>query len=292
MTNNIRAILVAGLAKALGVKIDFALATPMPKNLFLLRHGESVGNVAVKKSKNNDDSDFTDDFMSRHSKTWHLTEKGIWQAKQARSWLIENNLARFDHYYVSPYYRAIQTAAHLDLPNARWHRPKITLRERDRGILDLTSVQVRLREFPEVDIAEQQEAYLYRFPGGESLADAELRARHFCTTLEREASGEDVIIVNHGDMMRAFQKLFEGFSLEEFMRLNNSESELDRIHNCQILQYSRVDHVTGKLHDYLVSKRSICPWDLKRSKNEWEYIVRQKLSNEDLFNMVQIEMAK
>lgn len=286
MKNKIKNLIAKGLYSVLGSPVNYTHAIGMPTNLFFVRHGQSEGNVAVQMSKDGDDSAFTEEFTERHSKTWKLTEKGIEQAKEAGQWLINNGYAKFDHYYVSPYDRTLQTAAYMGLPGANWHRPKLTLRERDRGRLDATSVQVLKNEHPDVEKGEQQDAYLYRFPGGESMADSELRARHMCTTLEREASGQDVVIVTHGEMMLSFEKLLEGFSLDEFMRRFNSHDNFDKIHNCQILQYSRIDHITGKLNNYYVSKRSICPWDLSKSSNEWKYIKREKFTNEQLLESI------
>lgn len=286
MKNNIRAILVAGLAKALGVPVNIGQPIGLPDNLFLVRHGESEGNVAVHLSKHGDNSAFNEDFLDRHSKTWKLTDKGIEQAKQAGQWLIANDHATFDHYYVSSYDRAKMTAAYLGLPDARWHRPKVNLRERDRGRLDVTSFQELHDNHPEVIKGEEQEAYLFRFPGGESLADVELRARHMFRTLEREAPGQNAIIVSHGEVMWCLRMLLEGFSLSEFMALNSSRSDFDRIHNCQILHYSRIDHVTGEKRGYYVSKRSICPWDMTKSSNIWTHVTREKYTNDALLATV------
>ena len=60
-----------------------------------------------------------------------------------------------------------------------------------------------------------------------------------------------------------------------------------KIHNTQILHYSRRDPATGAVAPYLNWMRSVCPWDLNLSSNEWRPIVRKKYSNADLLELVQ-----
>ena len=52
--------------------------------------------------------------------------------------------------------------------------------------------------------------------------------------------------------------------------------------DCQILWYSRRNPYTGEISKFFKWKRSVCPWDLKRSHNEWEEIVRVEHTNESL----------
>lgn len=287
MESNKRQSFIALLAHMLGVKVNFADHSGLPMNLVLVRHGESEGNVAVRKSKNNDDSAFDEDFLSRHSRTWRLTDRGVWQATQAGIWLEKNGLATFDHYYVSTYDRAKETAYHLDLKDAKWHRPKVMLRERDRGRVDVFTIRALREKYPKLVEDEEKEPYLIRYPGGESLADVELRARHIHRTLERECSNQDALIVSHGELMWCLVMLNEGLSLAEFMKLNQSSSDEDKIHNCQILHYTRDNPFTREVTPYFSWKRSICPWDLKLSTNQWRSIPRPRLTNEDLLDSIE-----
>jgi len=78
--------------------------------------------------------------------------------------------------------------------------------------------------------------------------------------------------------MWAFRARLERISPNRFVELSRSTDPLDRIHNCQIIQYSR-RCPRAKRYDFT---RSICPSDPTKSRNEWEPIVRNRLSNEDL----------
>ena len=50
---------------------------PMPEDLYLVRHGESEGNLVNRRSRAGDDSLFTPEHVRRHSSEWHLTDRGI-----------------------------------------------------------------------------------------------------------------------------------------------------------------------------------------------------------------------
>lgn len=48
----------------------------------------------------------------------------------------------------------------------------------------------------------------------------------------------------------------------------------ERIHNCQVITYSRRCPSSGELHADFRFMRSVCPWDLSLSRNEWHPIDR------------------
>ena len=68
-------------------------------DLVLIRHGESEGNVARKRSLGGDHSLFSGEFKHRHSARWRLTDRGREQAIAAGEWLQRENLVEFDRYY-------------------------------------------------------------------------------------------------------------------------------------------------------------------------------------------------
>jgi len=109
-----------------------------PYELVLVRHGQSEGNEAVARSKLGDLSAYTPDFQKKHSSSYRLTDKGIEQAKVTGKFLREKIGDQYDRYYTSEYVRAMETAALLELPSAQWYT-EITLRERDKGLLDNVS---------------------------------------------------------------------------------------------------------------------------------------------------------
>lgn len=94
---------------------------PRLKELVLVRHGESEGNIAHRRSLRGDHALYENQFFARrHSSLWRLTNRGIEEAITAGKWLRENIDVGFDRFYVSEYVRAMETAAKLSLPGATW----------------------------------------------------------------------------------------------------------------------------------------------------------------------------
>lgn len=256
----------------------------MPMNLVLVRHGESEGNVARKFSKKGDHSRYTSEFKNRHSSLLRLTNKGREQARIAGQWIQTNISPVFFRYYASEYIRAMETAAYLNLPDAKWY-PDFYLRERDWGKLDLESDEVRRTKFAEDMMRKKLDSFYWPPPDGESMAHLCLRADRVLDTLHRECEGKDVIVVCHGETMMGFRVRTERISQERFHAIDCSKDPLNRIHNCQIIHYTRRDPVTGLVAPYCGWMRSVCPWDSKLSRNEWEVIKRPRYSNQDLLDI-------
>lgn len=257
----------------------------MPIDLVLVRHGQSEGNAAIHHSERSDDSAFTDAFLRRHSSEWRLTDQGIEQARVVGAWLKKNMDIQFDRYYVSDYLRAKETAANLELPDARWYIEFI-LRERERGELDVISVTERKKQFKQTYERKLAQSFYWRPPNGESMADLCMRIDRVLQTLHRECSGKRVIIVSHGEVMWAFRVRLERMTQERWHELEISTDPLDRMNNGQILHYTRRDPRTGTVAEHLNWMRSICPTNPEWSRLEWMPIARPAFSNEQLLSIV------
>jgi len=254
----------------------------MPIDLVLVRHGESEGNLANKLSRQGDHSAFTEKFKDRHSSQWRLTDKGIRQAEAAGKWIMENiNKGIFDRHYVSEYIRAQETAARLNLPDAIWGR-EFYLRERDWGQLDQMSHEERMRRFADELKRRERDGFYWAPSGGESMAGSCLRMERIFDTLHRECSDKSVIIVCHGGIMLSIKVRLERMTQDRFYNLEQSRDSFDQIHNCQILHYTRRDPETGRLAKYANWVRSVCPWDMSLSWNDWMEIQRKKYTNKEL----------
>jgi NAD+ kinase len=236
-----------------------------PYELVLVRHGQSEGNEAVARSQRGDLSAYTPEFKRKHSSTYRLTDKGIAQAKVAGKYIKEYIGEKFDRYYTSEYVRAMETAALLDLPGARWYT-EIVLRERDKGPLDNTSVIERNEKWAEEMERRKRDSFFWAPPGGESLANVCVRVDHTFNTLRRDCSRQRVIVVCHGEVMWAFRVRLERLSQMRFHKLYKSKNPKDRIHNTTILHYTRIHPKTGEIFPYFRFMRSICPWKPEYSR--------------------------
>jgi 2,3-bisphosphoglycerate-dependent phosphoglycerate mutase len=181
--------------------------------LLLVRHGESVGNVAAARAAAEDADELR--LATRDADT-PLSERGVGQAEA-----LGRALARYalDAVWCSPYVRALQTAgaaldaAGLTLPV----RVDERLRDRELGILDrLTAAGVQ-RRYPAEDARRAELGKLYyRPPGGESWADVALRLRSWLADVAPFAPGSTTLVVTHDAVI----------SLVRYVLMPVSESEL------------------------------------------------------------------
>jgi broad specificity phosphatase PhoE len=260
----------------------------MPSDLVLVRHGESEGNAAGALSKNGDHTWYNHpEFSLRHSSQWRLTENGRQQARQAKSW-IRKNVAHylpgknFFRQYVSSYTRARETAGLLNLPG-NWYE-HFFLRERDYGYFDTCSKEERFARYAEEAEHFRRHSFVNAPPNGESMANLCIRVHLMNGTLGRECARQPVILVCHGEWMWGERVLLERMPLEGYQELDASKHPHDRIHNCQILWYTRREPGShrNKLAPYFGWKQSVCPWDLSLSLNVWEEITRPSYTSAEL----------
>lgn len=260
----------------------------LPIDLVLVRHGQSEGNLAKRLSEAGDHSAFDRAFRKRHTRSFRLTNLGRSQATRTGDWLRrELGPQYFDRYYTSEYARAIETALELSLPNADWFTEP-DLNERDWGDLDKYNEEERMERFAQDLEMRDVEPFLWRPQNGENFLWLRFRVnRGPILTLHNECSDKRVIIVCHGEVMWAFRVILERMPQLEFKRLHLSKRHEDRIHNCQVLHYTRRDPQTGKLHKYMGWLRMVRPTDTPATDFGWKPIVRPRYTNADLRAIVE-----
>ena len=257
---------------------------PMPVDLYLVRHGESEGNLVNRRSRAGDDSYFTPEHVHRHSSEWHLTDRGIEQARAAGEFLRREAQLPFDVHLTSEWVRAMETAAYLDLPGAQWH-PYVYLRERSLGELETLPHKEKLARFGASLEMRKRYPYLWRADQGEAFEDISLKWDRVQQILHRKYATQRALVVSHEGVLWEARHLIERLLIRDMDRLLRSEEPADRIHNCQIIHYTRRNPETGALNEHLDWVRSVCPWDLSLSSNEWRPVVRKTYSNEELLQM-------
>nr|MDQ6917699.1 histidine phosphatase family protein [Pseudomonadota bacterium] len=172
-----------------------------PQTLWLVRHGQSAGNVA------RDAAELATlpviDIATRDMDT-PLSELGAQQADALGHWFGEmSSDVRPTVVLSSPYVRAEATAqlvldaAGIAAEGVTWQADE-RLREKEFGVLDrLTKFGIE-QKYPELG---EQRAHVGKFyfrpPGGESWCDVLLRLRSVLDTIIREHRGERVLIVSH-----------------------------------------------------------------------------------------------
>ena len=260
----------------------------LPIDLILIRHGQSEGNEAKRRSEKGDNSAFKALTTGRHSRSYRLSQKGREQAITAGKWLVGEFLKdgiTFDRFIVSEYTRAMETASLLDLPDASWYR-NFYLTERDWGDIEISPEDERNDKFKDALEMRLIEPFFWRPPNGESFAELCLRLDRVLQTLHRECNNKRVIIVCHGEVMRAFRVLLERMPQQKFKELYLSKEKEDRIYNCEIIHYTRRDPETNQIGDYANWMRRIRPSETPIWNTGWQKIERPKYSNEDLSKIV------
>lgn len=234
----------------------------MPANLYIVRHGESIGNLAKRKSEQGDNS-LLERLHGTHTAQWPLSKKGIEQAKKTGEFLNElcnRERMSFDRMYVSSYARALQTAAGLDLIRAEW-RVDTRITERDWGDLDSMTEDERNEKFGESLNIRKVEPFFWAPPNGRSFLDLVIRIRDFIDSLHR-SEATNVIVVCHGEVMKAFRIILQQLTPMEYAEMEFSKDLLKRIHNCQVDHYTRRNPRTLKNEERLECLYVYRPFEL------------------------------
>ena len=226
--------------------------SPWPDTLYIVRHGESAGNVA-RDAAIAARSEMID--LSIRDVDVPLSERGERQATALGHWFAQlPGGERPDIVLSSPYVRARQTgngvlaalrgeAGESDVV-ACVHDER--LREKEFGILDrMTTFGIRER-YPE--LAEQRRhvgKFYFRPPGGESWCDVILRLRSFLDMLSREHRGDRVLVVGHQVIVNCMRYLLERLDEQEILAIDR----IGDVPNCGITSYEFDPHAgrRGKL---------------------------------------------
>ncbi len=235
--------------------------------------------MAKRLSEAGDNSAFSKAFRNRHSVSFRLTKLGREQARHTGGWL-QTEFRYFDRYYTSEYTRAKETAGLLGLPDAKWYCD-FYLTERDWGSLDNYPENERYEKFGDQLRRRQIEPFFWSPPHGESFAQLCLRVDRVLHTLHRECSDKRVIIVCHGEVMRAFRVRIERINQAEFKNLLLSKEPADTI-----IHYPRRNPATGKLYPYANWMRRVRPSETRAWSSDWKTFERRSFTNEELLDMI------
>jgi broad specificity phosphatase PhoE len=224
-----------------------------PQQIWLVRHGQSAGNVARDAAEAA--SDFLIDIADRDVDV-PLSELGQRQSAALGAWFaalpVDQQPSVVLH---SPYVRARGTAQavveRLDQGHARDVQLAVVaderLREKEFGIFDRLTRLGILDKHPELH--EQRihvGKFYFRPPGGESWCDVILRLRSVLDTICREYRGERVLIVGHQVIVNCFRYLLERMDEATILAIDRAAD----VPNCGITAYA-FDPAAGK-HGKLV----------------------------------------
>jgi broad specificity phosphatase PhoE len=224
--------------------------------LWLIRHGESVANVAATAAET---QGFEVVPVDLRDADVPLSPVGEEQADAFGAWLADQPADDLPvATWCSPYWRARQTVelaarrAGIDLGLRIDER----LRDRELGVLDLLTTLGVDSRFPE-EAARRRwlGKFYYRPPGGESWADLALRVRSVLVDLDRADAPGHVLVAAHDAVVMSFVYVCTGLTeaaILEFAQshtvANASVTTLSREEGSQLWtleQFSSAEHLTA-----------------------------------------------
>ncbi|HZE08443.1 MAG TPA: histidine phosphatase family protein [Gemmatimonadaceae bacterium] len=216
-----------------------------PELVYIVRHGESSGNVArdaaLKAGESVIDIDVRDVDVP-------LSELGQRQSMALGRWFgaLQPD-KRPNIILTSPYVRARETAR-LIVESAGMADDTYTImvderfREKEFGILDrLTAVGIREQYPQQAELKRLLGKFFHRPPGGESWCDVILRLRSATEMISRQYCGERVLIVCHAVVVLCMRYILEHMTEAELLGIDRSAD----IANCSVTSYEH-DETLGQ----------------------------------------------
>ena len=208
-----------------------------PERLWLVRHGQSQGNVARDAAHEAGlpviDLDMRDVDVP-------LSDLGLQQAEAAgRYFAALPGDERPEVILSSPYVRARQTAELICRAGALAGGQGKSiiderLREREFGIFDrLTTFGIREKFPEEADHRKRLGKFYHRPPGGESWADVILRLRSMLNTINLHYCDRRVVVVCHQVVVLCMRYVLEELDEQQILAIDKQAEVL----NCGICAY-------------------------------------------------------
>jgi probable phosphoglycerate mutase len=216
----------------------------LPARLWLIRHGESAGNVARDRALAA--GSHTIDILERDMDV-PLSAQGEQQADALRLWLAGLPPEEQPQIILSsPYARAWETSVILSNGNrcGASIRADERLREKEFGSLDrLTKVGIEARYPEQARLRSAVGKFYYRPPGGESWCDVVLRLRSAFESLCLRHAGKRILIVSHQVVVLCLRYLIEDLDEQTLLAIDREGD----VANCSITEYRCEEHGNPRL---------------------------------------------
>jgi broad specificity phosphatase PhoE len=230
------------------------MAQRWPERLWIVRHGQSAGNVARDLAEAGQLPRID---IAERDVDVPLSKLGHEQACALGHWFAGRPAEeRPEVVLTSPYLRALQTADVMRdcggfSPEANRPTPDERLREKEFGVLDRLTRSGIEAQFPDqAEFRRLLGKFYHRPPGGESWCDVILRLRSALDTLSLHHAGRRVLIVSHQVVVLCLRYLLEEMTEDQILAVDREGD----VANCSVTEY-RFDPTSGqngclKLHQY------------------------------------------
>lgn len=230
-------------------------ASRWPSVLWLVRHGESAGNVARDAAHK---AGLERIALTSRDVDVPLSLLGEEQADALGRWFAEGHEdGRPEVLLSSPYVRAIATARRFrDAGGAALDEPICTderLREKEFGILDgFTASGIAMAHAEQAEFRRLLGKFYHRPPGGESWCDVVLRLRSLMDTVSLHYAGRRVMIVAHQVVVLCMRYIIENLNEEQILAIDRERD----VANCSITEY-RYDPGAGKDGNLVLARYNV-----------------------------------
>jgi broad specificity phosphatase PhoE len=222
------------------------MTTPWPETLWVVRHGQSAGNVARDAAH---EARLERIALTARDVDVELSGLGEQQSRALGRWFADMpSDKRPDALLVSPYRRALHTAQLIresggiaaDVPLCIDER----LREKEFGILDGFTSRGIASSYPEQARFRQLLGKFYhRPPGGESWCDIILRLRSLLDTVSLHYAERRLVIVAHQVVVLCLRYILEDLDEAAILAIDR----LGDVANCGVTEYRLDAAGTGGL---------------------------------------------
>ena len=207
-----------------------------PDRLWIVRHGESAGNVARDAAHA---AGLHRIEIAHRDVDVPLSACGEEQSEALGRWFAAMPPEeRPDVVLTSPYVRARRTAELVARAGGLGPKPQFSvderLREKEFGVLDrLTRSGIEHLHPEQAEFRRLLGKFYHRPPGGESWCDVILRLRSALDTMSLHHGGRRVLIVGHQVVVLCMRYLLEDMDEDRILRI---DAEGD-VANCAVTEY-------------------------------------------------------
>lgn len=213
-----------------------SVAHPWPSHVWLLRHGESSGNVARDAAEA---AGLPLIEIAGRDVDVPLSALGERQSKAVGRWfgaMPESEQPTI--VFTSPYLRAMQTSEHIvreaGLAERVTQIVDERLREKEFGSLNRLTRAGILAKFPEqAELRKDLGKFYYRPPGGESWCDVILRLRSLLDQIQLQHRDQRILIVAHQVVVLSFRYLLERLTEAQILAIDRERD----VANCGVTAY-------------------------------------------------------
>jgi broad specificity phosphatase PhoE len=216
-------------------------STHWPTELVLVRHGESMGNLADNEAREHKAERLQ---IELRDADVPLSDTGQQQADAVGGFLAGLAEDEWPQLVVcSPYRRAAETAERaLSAAGADDRQQELViderLRERDLGAFDrLTWRGIEAEYAEEAERRNHVGKFYYQPPSGESWCDVTLRVRSLLADLREGYEGRRVWLFTHQAVIMSFRYVLENLTEQELLDIDKRE----RLPNCSMTTYCAAD---------------------------------------------------